>query len=69
MAKAFQFAAIIGVVAFVQWIFSVEFDHDEVERIITTSLGLFAIEAASKKRNPYVHCACKKTNDDARPES
>ncbi len=50
MAKAFQFAAIIGVVAFVQWIFSVEFDHDEWERIIVTVLGIGGIDALAAAR-------------------
>lgn len=47
MTKALQFAAIIAVVAAVQWMFSVQFDHDEWERIVTTALGIGGIEAAA----------------------
>lgn len=50
MTKAFQFAAIIAVVAGVQWLFSVEFDHDEWERIITTTIGIGGIDALAAMR-------------------
>jgi len=50
MTKAFQFAAIIAVVAGVQWMFAVQFSSDEVERIVVTILGLVGIDLATTNR-------------------
>lgn len=49
MARVLQFAAVIVVVAAVQWVFSVSFDHDEWERILTTAIGIGGIEAVTAK--------------------
>ena len=44
-----RFGCLVGIVAAVQWAFSVSFDHDEWERIVSTILLVTGGEAALTK--------------------